>query len=95
MDEIQKVFQKNKKLIDETQEEIKMSIILSPEMVERAGFMSMRLCGDKEPPGGWPMTSTPQKVKRGFDNIDEGGGGVVENKSPRQKSPPLVGSLKV
>ena len=55
--------------------------------------MSMRMRGDKEPPGGWPMTSTPQKVKRGFDNIDEGGGGVVE-KSPRHsKSPPLGDSL--
>ena len=91
MEEIQKVFQKNKKLVEEAQEEAKMSIILTTVMEERAGIMTMRLYGDAEPPGGLPMTSTPQKVKRGFDSINEGGGGVLENKSPRQKSPPVKG----
>ena len=44
-------------------------------MEERLGFMTLRLNGDVEAPGGMSMTSTPtsQKVKRGYDSISEGG----------------------
>ena len=76
MEEIQKIYTKNKKLVEEALEEVKMSFVMSNAMEERTGFMTLRLNGDVEPSGGMSMTSTPtsQKVKRGYDSISEGGG---------------------
>ena len=95
MDEIQKVYQKNKRVIEEAKGDLEMSTSFSPDMLDRISFLTLRMRGEKGLHGKGPVTSTPHKVrdKRGFENIDEGGGGVVE-KSPRQsKSPPLGDSF--
>ena len=90
MDEIQKVFNKNKKVIEDTKAEMETSNSINEDMLERVRFLTMRMRGGESGEGRGPVTSTPNKVgdKRGFNDIDDGGGGVAE-KSPRcSNSPP-------